>query len=293
MGIILPRYLKLHIIVLILGFTAILGKLILLPAVELVWYRMLIAFISIFIYSKINKISFRIALKEIFKMFGIGVVVAAHWICFFHAIKVSNVSVTLGCIAATTLFTSFLEPLSQHKKIRWLEVVIGLIIIAGLYMIFQFETRYVLGIFFALTCALLAAVFNVLNKNITDRYDGHVIGFYEMVAGFISISIYMLCTENISEINLSLTTSDLIYLLLLGSVCTAYAYVVTIDLMKKLSAYIVILSINLEPVYGILAAYFIFGSTEYMTLGFYAGTLLITASVFVYPVLKRRYFSKV
>lgn len=280
------QYFSLHFVIIILGFTAILGKLISLPAVQLVWYRTLIAFIGIFIYLKFKKINYRIPLKNVLSILGIGVIVAAHWICFFHAVKVSNVSVTLGCLATTTLFTSFLEPITQKRRISLLEVFIGLIVIVGLYMIFQFETKYTLGIIFSVICAFLAGLFSVLNKNISLKFDPTVISFYEMISGFLAISIYMLTFENIATIDLSLSTNDLIYLLLLGIVCTAYAFVVQVGIMKVLSAYTVVLSINLEPVYGIIAANFIFGESEHMTTGFYSGTLLIILSVFLYPVIK-------
>ena len=167
----LKNHLKLHFVVFIYGFTAILGKLITLPAAEMVWYRMLIAFAALGLYLNYKNRSVVYPRRAILQMVGVGLVVAFHWITFFHAVKISNVSVTLGCLASTTLFASILEPLIVKRRVKWLEVVIGLVIIAGLYLIFQFEFRYKLGIFTALTSAFLAGLFTVLNKTFISKYE--------------------------------------------------------------------------------------------------------------------------
>jgi len=284
----LNQHLKLHVIVFILGFTAVLGKLISMPAMPLVWYRMLIAAVTLAGILLLTRQSVKLNWRVLLKLAGIGIIVAAHWITFFHAIKVSNISVTLSCLAATTLFTSFIEPLSQKRRISWLEVVIGIVIIGALYLIYQFETRYVEGILFSLLAALLASVFSVLNKNIAHKYDIRIIAFWEMLSGFIGISLFMLITLSPGEWQLSLSWKDALWLILLGTICTAIAYAETIRVMKKLSAYVVVLVINLEPVYGIVLGYLIFGESELMTGGFYAGTAVLLLAVFTYPVLKRK-----
>ena len=283
----LQHHIKLHIIVFILGFTAILGKLISVEAIPLVFYRTLIAAATIGAYVFITHRSLRLPPKAIFQLVGIGVVVAAHWIAFFHAIKVSNVSVTLSCLATGTLFTSLMEPLSQRRKISWLEVIVGVVIIFAVYLIYQFETRYLAGILFAVLAAFLSSAFSVLNKNIAHRYDIHAITFWEMLSGFVMVALFMVLTQSPSAWSLELNASDVLWLTLLATVCTAYAFVQTVGVMKKLSAYIVVLVINLEPVYGIILGYFIFGDSERMTPGFYAGTLVLLAAVFSYPVLLR------
>ena len=282
------QHIKLHIIVLVLGFTAILGKLISVPAIPLVWYRMIIAAISLLLLMLFTRKTPALPFKVILRLALTGLVVAAHWLAFFHAIKVSNIAVTLSCLSATTLFTAFIEPLSQKRRISWVEVIIGAVIIAALYMIYQFETRYVSGIFFALLAALLACLFSVMNKNIATRYDIRAIAFWEMLSGFIAISIFILSTTPFSQINLSISLTDLMWLIVLGTICTALAFAETIAVMKKLSAYVVVLVINLEPVYGIILAYFIFGESEHMTTGFYLGTLVLLASVFSYPIIKNK-----
>ncbi len=278
----------LHLIVFILGFTAVLGKLIILPAPQLVWYRTLFACGTIFLMILFAKGKWDLHWKVILRLAGIGVIVAAHWITFFHAIKVSNIAVTLGCLSTTTLFTSFIEPLSQRRRISWLEVVTGLVIIGGILMIYSFETRYTLGILFSLLAALLASTFSVLNKNISLRYDIRQIAFWEMLSGFVAVSLYLLIAERPEVQDFSLKLSDALYLVLLATVCTAFAFTQTIQVMKKLSAYAVVLAINLEPVYGIIMGFLIFGDSERMTLGFYGGAAVILLAVFLFPVMRRK-----
>ncbi|WP_439185530.1 DMT family transporter [Carboxylicivirga taeanensis] len=287
MNALLKNHLKLHFVVLLYGFTAILGKLITLSAPQMVWYRMLIAFIVLWAYLRYKKIPVAIGSASIIRLMGVGIVVAFHWITFFHAVKISNVSVTLGCMASTTLFASFLEPIIFRKRIQWLEVLIGLLIIAGLYMIFQFELTYWKGIITALISAFLAGLFTVLNKLFIDKYHPVTISFYEMGSGFISIGIFLLATGILPSGMVMPTTLDIIYILILGIACTAYAFVVAVDVMKVLSAYTVVLAINMEPVYGILLAFFIFGQSEFMSGGFYLGTLVILLAVFLHPLLIR------
>ena len=285
----LESYIELHIIVVILGFTAILGKLIQLPAPVLVWYRTMFAFIALFIWFKFSKTKFTLPANQIIKLLGIGLIVGAHWIFFFQAIKVSNVSVTLGCLASGTLFASLLEPLILKRRIYWFEVLLGLVIIIGLYLIFQLETKYIDGIFFSLLAFFLSSLFTVLNKKITLQFNQNVIGFYEMIGGFIGVTIYLFFNGNLNSQDLSFSWKDFMFLALLAVICSAYAFSAVVRVMKEISAYAVVLTINLEPVYGIILAYFIFGSSEYMTTGFYFGTIILLAAIFLYPMLSRKF----
>lgn len=285
---ILKNHLQIHLVVFIYGFTAIIGKLILLPAAEIVWYRMFIAFLFLGMYIAIRKIPVSYSPKIIFKLIGVGVIVAFHWITFFHAIKISNVSVTLGCLASTTLFTSILEPIILRRRFIWLELVIGLLIITGLYLIFQFEFRYKMGIITALVSAFLAGLFTVLNKTFIDKHHPVSISLYEMGSGFISITFFLLFAGSFDTGMPVPTSADSLWLLTLGVVCTAYAFVMTIEVMKVLSAFTVVLIINMEPVYGIIMAYFIFKDSEFMSGGFYAGTIIILSAVFLYPIISRK-----
>ncbi len=283
-----------HLVVLIYGFTAILGKLIEMPAIQVVWYRMAFAAMGLLAYLIFRKKPMvKIPTKQVIILLGIGLVVAAHWIAFFGAIKISNISVTLGIISSGALFASVLEPLFFRKRVDWLEVYIGIFIILGLYIIFSYELEYLTGIIVAIVATILATVFTILNKKYTTRYPPTLISFYEMLGGFIGITAYLLFSGSFSIEFIRPTTMDFVYLLILGLICTAFAFAVSVDVMKELSAYTVILSINMEPIYGIILAFVIFGESEHMTGGFYVGTAMILASVFLYPLLKKRRVRKV
>jgi len=288
MNTILKNHLKLHFVVLLYGFTAILGKLVSLPSPQLVWYRMFIAAVVLGFFMRFHEIPFNIGRKNILKIMGVGLVVAFHWITFFGAVKISNVSVTLGCMASTTLFASFLEPIIFRKRIKWIEVFIGLVIISGLYLIFQFELGYIKGIITALTSAFLAGLFTVLNKLFIDDHHPVTISFYEMMSGFLGITVFLALTGTFNGQLIKPDSLDVLFILILGIICTAYAFVAAVDVMKVLSAYTVVLAINMEPVYGILMAYFIFGQSEFMSAGFYFGTAVILLAVFLHPILSRK-----
>jgi drug/metabolite transporter (DMT)-like permease len=221
------------------------------------------------------------------QFFGVGFIIAIHWVTFYGAIKLANVSVALGCFATTALFTSILEPFFYRKRINIAEVLIGLIIIAGLYLIFRFENRYVAGIVVALISAFLAGLFTVLNRKLVAHHKAVKISFYEMIGGLLVLTVIMIATgRGITKPFLLPSLMDLFYLLLLGTVCTAFAHTIQVAVMQHLTAFTVTLTINLEPVYGIILAFFIFGETERMTTGFYAGTLIILLSVIGFPVIQ-------
>ncbi|MFT3739518.1 MAG: EamA family transporter [Breznakibacter sp.] len=280
---------RLHFIVVLYGFTAILGRLITLDATEMVWYRMLIAVAVLAGYAAYKGNRFNISKIDMAKLALIGLVVAVHWITFFRSIKISTVSVALGTFASTTLFASFIEPWVLKRPVRAIEVITGLVIIGGLYMIFRFETNYTEGIITALISAFLAALFTVLNQTFTHKYPPVEISVVELGFGFLGLSIWM-WAQNPTLTGFPIPhLSDSVWLIILAVVCTSYAFVVSVDVMKTISPYTVVLTINLEPVYSIALAYFIFGDTEHMSAGFYAGTMVILAAVFLYPYLQRRF----
>lgn len=280
--------LKLHFTIFIWGFTAILGALIALPALQLVWYRMLIAFISLFLYSLIKGQHQKISIYSILKLGGIGIIVALHWLCFFHSIKVSTISVALVSLSSTALFTGILDPLVNKTKISLIDIFVSLIIIIGIAIIFSFETSYTSGILFGLASAFLAAVFTILNAKEVRKINPVTISAYEMLGGFLLLTLYLFFTSGTAIFTTRIPISDLIYLFILGTICTAFAYVLGVLVMKELSPYTVILTTNLEPVYGILMAFFFFGDNEKMTFQFYIGAFIILLAVFSYPMLKRK-----
>lgn len=286
----LKYHLELHFIVLIYGTTAILGKLISLPAEMVVGWRMIITVAALSLLVWIKKENLRISKQHLTIYSLVGVIVAIHWFTFFHAIKISNVSVALGGLASTTLFASILEPIVTRRKFRLMEMVIGLFIIAGLYLIFRFETRYVAGLLTALSSAFLAALFTVMNKRIINNHPHSplVVTQIEMGAGALLTVLFLIFTRWNNWGTLIPGTSDWFWLCILALACTVYPYIATIGLMKHLSAYNVTLAVNMEPVYGIIMAFYIFGQSEMMTAGFYAGTAVILISVFIYPFLKKK-----
>ncbi len=278
----------LHLTVFIWGFTAILGQLISIAALELVWYRMLIACISLLIYHLWTKKSLKISRKDLGKLIGIGGIVALHWFFFYHSIKTSTISVALVCLSSSALFTSLLSPFYTKLKTSALDLIIGLVIIVGIILIFHFETNYTSGIIYGLLASLMASIFTILNEKAVKKIEAASISFYEMLGGLAFLSAYMSLNPGAEHFQMQISNADLFYLIILGTVCTAIAYVFGVAVMKELSAYTVVLTTNLEPLYGIVLAYLIFGSKELMSAGFYQGAALILVAVFSYPLIKSK-----
>ena len=284
----LKNYLHLHFIVFIWGFTAILGALISLDALPLVWFRMLFAVGFILIYIYFKKIPFRISTKTAIKFILTGFIIALHWFTFFKAIKVSNISITLACLSTGAFFTSFLEPILFGKKIVWYEVFFGLLVVFGLCIIFNVEGEYIEGMIYALICAFLSALFAVINSQFVKTYDSVIISFYELAGGVVFFTALLLFSNSFTPNFFQLSSNDFMYLMILSSICTAYAIIASTSLMKHLSAYTVMLTINLEPIYGIILAVIIFQEKEKMSTGFYLGALLILATVIINAIIKSR-----
>jgi drug/metabolite transporter (DMT)-like permease len=285
----LKYQMALHAIVLVWGFTGILGKLISLDAYSIVWYRMLIAFAGLLIYAKVIRLPIMVDPLTLGKYLGVGFIVATHWILFFESIKVSTVSVALATMSSATLFTAILEPLFYRRKIIGYEMLFGVLVIAGLVMIFNFESSYYQGISLALLSAFCASLFTTINgKFIGNGEKSRVISLYEMLGGVIGITLYFVLTGELGIWESLPSGADLGYLLILGLVCTSLAFVISVEVMKHLSPYTVSISINMEPVYSIILALLFFGEEERMSPGFYAGALLILSTILVNAYLKRR-----
>lgn len=287
----LRSYLKLHLIVFIWGFTAILGALISIQADALVWFRMLIAAVFLFLFILFKKESFRIPVRALFKLLFVGFMIAAHWILFFEAIHISNVSITLAVFSVGAFLASILEPIFYGRKVLWYEVLFGLVIIAALAMILQVEIKYFSGIIYAFASIIIGVLFTLINGKLIEKHEPALITFYEFLAGVFFISIYFLVTHKFNTNFFILSTSDWMYLLILASVCTAYAFTASVKVMRKLSPYTVMLTTSLEPVYGIILAYFIIGEKEKMSTEFYFGALIIVSTVIMNGIVKQ-YLSK-
>ncbi|MEL1240450.1 DMT family transporter [Flavobacterium flavipallidum] len=282
----LKSYLSLHLIVFIWGFTAVLGALISIPADEIVWYRMLMAALFLGFYIFFSKRSFLIPWTSLLQLTFVGLLIALHWIFFFHAIHVSNVSITLAIFSLGAFLASLLEPLFYGRKVLWYEVFFGLVIIAALSFIMQVEVSYFKGMLFAFVSIILGVLFTLSNGKLIQKHDSAVITFYEFLAGVLFISCYFVFENKFKPVFFQVSVNNWLLLLVLSSVCTAYAFTASVYVMKQLSPYTVMLTTNLEPVYGIVLAYFIIGEKEKMSASFYGGALLIIAVVILNGLLK-------
>jgi len=284
----LLNYFHLHFIVFIWGFTAVLGDLITIEAVPLVWHRMLLGSLFVLIYIIYNKGMLKVSLRSLIKFAFIGLIIALHWLAFFSAVKVSNVSITLAMMSTGAFFASFLEPIFFKRKIIRYEVIFGLIVIIGLYIIFKVESEYLFGILLALLASFLGALFSIFNGIMVKSHNASVISFYELLFGVLFITIYVLFTDGFNVSFFKLSGNDWTYLLILASICTAYAFIASVHVMKWISPYTVMLTTNMEPVYGILLALLILGEKEYMSPTFYLGAIIILITVVLNGIIKTR-----
>ncbi|MBO3099865.1 DMT family transporter [Gelidibacter pelagius] len=283
----LKNYLHLHFLVFIAGFTAILGQLITIGSIPLVWYRMLMAGLLMFLYIKLTKVKLKIDKRTMLKFLAAGVIVALHWITFFEAIKQSNISITLAMFSTGAFFASFIEPLFYKRRIIWYEIIFGVIVVIGVFLITHGELRYINGIILGVVSALLSSLFAVINGTFIQKHSATVISFYEFASGVVFLTLFILLFKGGFDARFfTLSAADWIFLFILASVCTAYAFIGAVKVMKFISPYTVVLSYNLEPVYGIALALILFPETETMGPQFYYGAGLVLLSVVMDAVLK-------
>lgn len=282
-------YVLLHFIVLIWGFTAILGdkRLVSLNPVVLVFYRTLITALALGAWFWWEKKSFQLPKTDMLKILGTGGIIAVHWLLFFGASRVSNISVCLVGLATTTLWTSLLEPLFYKRKFRAFQIILGLVTFGGIFQVFRAEFHYADGFLLGMLSALAGAVFSIFNSKFVKKYDQFTITFYEMIGAFLSVSMFLLFSQIFAKEPFAVVPIGLewLWIMILALVCTVYAYPMGVRLMKRFSVFTVNLTVNLEPVYGIILAFLIFGEKEKMSFNFYLGALVILLAVFSYPVL--------
>lgn len=285
-------YLKLHFIIFLWGFTAILGLLISIPAVEMVLYRTFFAAIGLGVLIYFARVPFGVSPGALLRIVGTGFIVGIHWITFFASAKVSNASVSLVGFATGSLWTAFLEPLLGRKKIKGFEVVLGLVVVIGLYIIFSFDFRYPLGLALGVASGFSIALFSVFNAMFVKHTHPYVITFYEMTGAFACTALFLPIYKNTwaagHHLQLVPLPIDWVYIGILSLVCSVYAYSAYIELLKRLSVFFVQLSLNLEPLYGIVMAVLIFGESEKMHASFYVGTAIILCAILAYPLLQRK-----
>ncbi|TXC85100.1 DMT family transporter [Luteibaculum oceani] len=280
-------YLLLHLTVFLFGFTGVLGKLISVGSSDIVWYRMGIAAIALGLYL----VSFpkpKIPSESFPKVLATGAVIAIHWIFFFEAVKQSSVSVALVGVTSSTLFTALLSPLFTKRKILAYEVLLGIMVLVGIGVIFQISTSFRVGIILSVIAAALASVFTLINEQFIRSLAPSRVSFWEMAAGWAAVTLYFIFSGKFDAQFFSISTEDLLWLLVLGVACTAFAFVASIRVMEHLPAFTVSISINLEPIYAILLAFVIFEEYELWNFSFVIGATIIIASILLNSIIKKR-----
>ncbi len=286
-------YIRIHLAVLLFGFTAILGDLILLPAVMIVWWRVLITSFSLLFFIQFGK-NLRLLSSGLLRTYAIiGMLIGLHWICFYGSVKLSNASVCLVCMSTTSLFTSVLEPIFVRSKINKVELFLGALIIPGMILIVNnIEYSYMPGVVVGLASALLAAIFSTLNKINIKGADPYTISFIELSSalGMITVMLAVMYLFGYQSSAYFPTRSlDWIYLIILALLCTTFAHVLSLKSLKYLSAFASSLVINLEPVYGIILAIAILKEHKELNFMFYVGASIILVSVLSYPYLNKKF----
>lgn len=273
-------FLQLHGAVLLAGFTGILGRLITLNEGLLVWYRLLITALTLWILFFFSKKLQRISLREIGKITGVGAVAALHWVTFYGSIKYANVSVALVCFSAIGFFTAIFEPLIVRKKMNWIELLLSLITIVGISLIFHFDPQYKTGIIVGLISALLGSIFPIFNRQLLQKHTPETVTVYELTGGFLFLSVLLpFYLQYFPPDHILPTTSDLGWLLVLAWFCTVLAFNLSMNALRKISAFTVNLTYNLEPLYGIALAFAVYREDKLLTGAFYIGLLFIVISV--------------
>lgn len=274
--------LQLHIFVFLAGLTGPIGFLIQLNGLVLVFYRMLITvFVLGLIYFFTQKKSVY-PTSTLFKLLGIGAIISLHWVCFYGSIKLANISIALVCFSCTSMFTSFIEPIVGGKKIIWANFFIGALSLLGILLIFHFDTKFRLGIMVGLLSALLASLFSVLNKGVIDTIDSFSIQLYEMLGGMLFLLLIILSINGFSHTQFIFPTRvDWYWLAILAVACTVWSNHLMLSALKHISAFTLNVTLNMEPVYGILLAFILYKEQKQLGFSFYIGIILITLSVII------------
>lgn len=281
------HFVLLHVIVFIWGFSPILGRYITANAWQLVWFRILVTICAMLVYLKISKQSLQVSSRHFWQLAGTGIIIAVHWLAFYGAIKVSNVSVTMVAFSTGTLFSSVLEPLFFRRRIRLYEVIIGLIIIGAIAMIFSIETEYWWGITLGIFAAFTSSLFGVFNSLFARELKSGVISFYELSAAFVGLSIFIGLSGSFTAAFFTLDQDSIIGLLLLSLICTVFPFIASVGLSKHISPYTIVLTVNLETVYGIIWAILFFSENKELNPSFYLGVFIILFAIFLNSYLRK------
>jgi len=277
-----PALIKLHIAVFLWGFTGVFGRLISLNEGLLVWYRMLFTVLSLFLLLLFSKKLVLLPLKLSIKLVGIGSLIAIHWVLFYGSIKYSNVSIALTCLSTSGLFTAFLEPLLNKRRLNLVEVGLGLMGVMGIWLIYHFNQAFQTGMMIGLCSALLSVIFSVLNKKTVTSIDSGTVMFYELTGGWLILSMLLPVYLLYFPTNHLLPSySEIGWLIILSWVCTITAFWLSLQALKHISVFTQNLVLNLEPVYGILIAFAIYHENKNLSSGFYWGFAVIISTVVI------------
>ncbi len=274
-------FLQLHIAVFLAGFTAVLGELIKLNEGLLVWYRMLFTALILAVVMMVKK-EFKIQpLKQILRMAGVGSIIAFHWVTFYGSVKYGNISVALVCLSSAGFFSALLEPIILKRKIILAELLLGLMAIAGIYIIFDFHPQFKLGIIYGLLAAFGSALFPIFNKQLIEKINARELTFYEMAGGFVFLSVFLpLYLHYSNDVKYYIpTATDAGWLAVLVILCTVVCFDLQLKALEKISAFTCNLMYNLEPLYGIILAFIFFDEAKMFHGGFYAGVGLILLAI--------------
>lgn len=281
------HFLLLHFIVFIWGFSPVLGRYITANTWQLVWFRILLAVSVMYAYLRISRHNFSVSRKQFWQLSGIGLIIMVHWLAFYGAIKVSNISVTMVAFSTGTLFSAVIEPILFKRRIRAYEVVIGLIIIAGIALIFSIETHYWLGIVLGILAALTSSFFGVFNSLLARELRSGIISIYELSAALLGLTIFILIKGDMNAAFFELDRQSVTGLLLLSIVCTVFPFIAAVNLSRHISPYTIVLTVNLETVYGIIWAILFFSENREVEPSFYVGVLIILGAIFFNSYLKK------
>ncbi|MGM5631151.1 DMT family transporter [Apibacter raozihei] len=284
----IPALAQLHLIVFMWGFTGVMGKLITIGAIPLVWCRLLIASILLFAYLRfLTKESFSINRKLFLQLIGCGIIIGTHWVLFYGSIKISNISIATSTLSTGTLFVALLEPLFFKRKIRISEILLSIVIVICIVLIFNTEMSYWKGIIMGIACAFLSALFSTINGVMYHKGSSTIITFYEMIGGFLILTLFM-CLSNSWDSVISIQPMDTLWLLILGGLLTSFPLVMTMRLMKHITPFTLMLSVNLEPVYAILIAFIVWKDSERMSPTFYIATAIMILAICINEYLKTK-----
>lgn len=282
-------YLILHIAVLLAGFTGVFGKLISLSEIPLVWYWVLFSAMFLFLSLKIFKIEKLKSSKEAFNIGKNGLLITIHWIFFYASIKYSNISIGVVCYCLTSFFTAIFEPLLNKTKYKFVQLFLSALTLFGISLIFHFDASYQIGIILGIISSAFAALYTIYNERLVQKYDSQVINYYQMLAGTLGLTIllpfyyYFFPNEQLIP-----NLKDTFYLILLALICTVGLYVLFAESLKKLSAFTVNLSFNLEPIYAIIIAFIFFDEGREVNTSFYFGLAFVIISVILQSIISRK-----